>query len=843
MGYKCQFEGNLLPLFGDSEKEWPNLLRLVLYLLGLAWTFLGIAIVSDIFMAAIEKITSLKRRVTDKKTGRVITVFVWNATVSNLTLMALGSSAPEILLSVIEVLGNGMFVGDLGAGTIVGSAAFNLLIISAVCVSAFPNEEVRRIKNISVYIITASCSVFAYLWTLFILRYSSPNVAETWEAVLTLAFCPILVSLAYLADKGYIRFASESEDQVESLQKQPIPDNITMDELAHIEMQIKQAYGAHLKPDEVTTIMAQKYFHQRSRAYYRMAAMHKTVNGKKLSQLTAVAPPSLTVISPIETCDSIQEERQDRLVSVGFQCSRYAFLESCGHAQLMLLRTGPKHVRVSVKYKTRDGTAKSYEDYIPAEGTIIFEKEETEKLLSIEVVDDNIYEENEEFYVELSDPIVEDKDSTNYQAQLSSTPSVMVVIIDDDDPGFIRFRDEEVVVEEQPEPTHAEVVIERHGGASGKISCKYHTEDMNAVASVDYEERNGVIDMAETVQSVSVFIEIKPQGRFDRTSSFLVRLTDPIGCVFDKDTDGGENACICHVKIQGKRGESRIDVLNRMSSVISSHSALLGHRRWKQQFYDAIFQVVEPDEDEEDGEEETAPTVLDYFMHGVSLPWKLLFAFIPPTDYLGGWACFVGSLFMIAVVTALVGDVANLVGCCLDIEPEITAITFVALGTSLPDTFASRTAALMDPYADASIGNITGSNSVNVFIGLGLSWSIAAFYWESQEPSTKWLDKLSSGGIYSDVRDDVRSVMRNGNAVFVVPQGSMWFNLMVFSCNAFFAIQHLWARRRRFRGELGGPRYGFMGQYFSATFLCLQWLIYVGASSIYATVNAKDRTD
>ena len=33
----------------------------------------------------------------------VTTVRVWNETVSNLTLMALGSSAPEILLSVIEV--------------------------------------------------------------------------------------------------------------------------------------------------------------------------------------------------------------------------------------------------------------------------------------------------------------------------------------------------------------------------------------------------------------------------------------------------------------------------------------------------------------------------------------------------------------------------------------------------------------------------------------------------------------------------------------------------------------------------------------------------------------------
>ena len=39
----------------------------------------------------------------DGRTKRV-EVTIWNATVANLTLMALGSSAPEILLSVIEIV-------------------------------------------------------------------------------------------------------------------------------------------------------------------------------------------------------------------------------------------------------------------------------------------------------------------------------------------------------------------------------------------------------------------------------------------------------------------------------------------------------------------------------------------------------------------------------------------------------------------------------------------------------------------------------------------------------------------------------------------------------------------
>ena len=69
---------------------------------------------------------------------------VWNGTVANLTLMALGSSAPEICLAVIGVVGNNFESDALGPGTIVGSAAYNLLAISAVCVFAIPDGGTRR---------------------------------------------------------------------------------------------------------------------------------------------------------------------------------------------------------------------------------------------------------------------------------------------------------------------------------------------------------------------------------------------------------------------------------------------------------------------------------------------------------------------------------------------------------------------------------------------------------------------------------------------------------------------------------------------------------------------------
>merc|ERR1719265_473078 len=210
--------GLLLPIFADENEEWNDQMRAVLYLIGLLWCFMGVAIVADVFMAAIEQITSKKKRVQIKGTDRFVTIKVWNDTIANLTLMALGSSAPEILLSVIEIVTStpSFFSGALGPSTIVGSAAFNLLCISAVCVIAIPNGETRIIKDTSVFAVTAFFSVFAYIWLIIILQVSSPDVVEPWEGIVSFLMFPLLVVLAFAADKGIISGAGTRADTLTS---------------------------------------------------------------------------------------------------------------------------------------------------------------------------------------------------------------------------------------------------------------------------------------------------------------------------------------------------------------------------------------------------------------------------------------------------------------------------------------------------------------------------------------------------------------------------------------------------------------------------------------------------
>lgn len=205
--YECSknSEGTLLlPIINESE--WSKAVRIIFYLLALIWSFTGVAIIADVFMCAIETITSKVKVVKVAKPGsgnehEEVEIRVWNDTVANLTLMALGSSAPEILLSIIEIVGANFEAGKLGPSTIVGSAAFNLLVITGVCVMAIPNGEVRTIKSLKVFGVTAFCSVMAYVWLIVILKLNTADVVDLWEAIFTFLLFPMLVIIAYMADR------------------------------------------------------------------------------------------------------------------------------------------------------------------------------------------------------------------------------------------------------------------------------------------------------------------------------------------------------------------------------------------------------------------------------------------------------------------------------------------------------------------------------------------------------------------------------------------------------------------------------------------------------------------
>jgi solute carrier family 8 (sodium/calcium exchanger) len=193
-----------------AENLWHVGIRATLYVLAMLYLFLGIAIVSDVFMCSIEVITSKKRTIVrwdEEKQEKVeIKVLVWNETVANLTLMALGSSAPEIMLAVITTcssLGKDQNKNDLGTFTIIGSAAFNLLMITGICIVSVPHPQVKKIKEQGVFVVTTLWSLWAYIWMLLVVQFISPNEVTITEAFVTLGFFPVMVIMAYCQDNGW----------------------------------------------------------------------------------------------------------------------------------------------------------------------------------------------------------------------------------------------------------------------------------------------------------------------------------------------------------------------------------------------------------------------------------------------------------------------------------------------------------------------------------------------------------------------------------------------------------------------------------------------------------------
>lgn len=216
--YQCSSVALLLPAI--NEYTWHVGPRGFLYLLGMLWCFLGIALVADTFMCGIEKITSKTRVIQipdpESKNGvREVEVKVWNDTVANLSLMAFGTSAPEILLSVIEICGKSFKAGNLGPGTIVGSAAFNLFVITAVCILGIPAGQIRRIENMGVYAVTTCFSLFAYLWMIVVLMLASPGQVDLVEAIITLCMFPVLILVSYAVDKRFCCKKNRTSSEVE----------------------------------------------------------------------------------------------------------------------------------------------------------------------------------------------------------------------------------------------------------------------------------------------------------------------------------------------------------------------------------------------------------------------------------------------------------------------------------------------------------------------------------------------------------------------------------------------------------------------------------------------------
>ncbi|XP_062274810.1 sodium/calcium exchanger 2b isoform X1 [Scomber scombrus] len=909
---KCSEEtvcrpGILLPVW---EPNRPGLgdqvARAVVYFVSLMYMFLGVSIIADRFMASIEVITSQEKEVTITMPNgetSVATVRIWNETVSNLTLMALGSSAPEILLSVIEVCGHGFHAGQLGPGTIVGSAAFNMFVIIGICVWTIPNGESRKIKHLRVFFITAFWSIFAYIWLYLILSVMTPGVVEVWEALVTLLYFPVCVILAWIADRRLLFYkymgkryrADKRHGIVVETEGDLTPNKGGMEmiidgklpprggtvvpaencgggtqdgtagaannigaagamgnlpnsnsamvvesskeldesrkEVIRILKELKQKYPDKELDQLVELANYYALLHQqKSRAFYRIQATRMMIGAGNVLKKHAADNARRTVVPDEE---APEESDLDICSRISFESAHSQCMENCGILTLgVICKGGMGENTFYVDYRTEDGSANAGSDYEYSEGTLVFKPGETRKEIKVGIIDDDIFEEDEHFFVRLLNLRIGDADGMFESDEVGAAPKARlleplvatVTILDDDHAGIFTFSERMVRVSESVGTM--ELTVVRNSGARGTVILPYHSESGTAKAGEDYEDAQGELEFTNDQTTQTLQVRIIDDEEYEKHESFYIVLEEPrwlkrgiSALLLNQDGMEGQMSTeeeeARRIAEMGKPilGEhSRLEVVIEESYEFKSTvdklikktnlALVIGTHSWREQFVEAVTVSAGDGDEDDEGREEHLPSCYDYVMHFVTVFWKVLFACVPPTEIWNGWACFLVSISVIGLLTAFIGDLASHFGCTVGLRDTVTAVVFVALGTSIPDTFASKVSAMQDQHADASVGNVTGSNAVNVFLGIGVAWSVAAVYWKIKGKE------------------------------FKVDPGSLAFSVTLFTIFAFIAMGVLLFRRRpSIGGELGGPK---MSRLLTTLLFLGLWFLYILFSSLEA---------
>ncbi|XP_042257180.1 sodium/potassium/calcium exchanger 2-like isoform X5 [Thunnus albacares] len=198
----------------DSQGEYPSDLfsleerrqgAVVLHMFGMIYMFIALAIVCDEFFVPALTVITEKLTISDDVAGA--------------TFMAAGGSAPELFTSII-----GVFIShsNVGIGTIVGSAVFNILFVIGMC--AIFSKEILNLtwwplfRDVSFYILDLIMLIIFFL----------DNFISMWESITLLS--------GYAAYVIFMKFNSKVEGFVKGC--------INKNQVVEVEVQPKASPGA-----------------------------------------------------------------------------------------------------------------------------------------------------------------------------------------------------------------------------------------------------------------------------------------------------------------------------------------------------------------------------------------------------------------------------------------------------------------------------------------------------------------------------------------------------------------------------------------------------------------------
>ena len=170
-------------------------------------------------------------------------------------------------------------------------------------------------------------------------------------------------------------------------------------------------------------------------------------------------------------------------------------------ADIVINRTGDISVPGSVDYATASGTATPGADYVAVNGTATFAPGEASKIISVPLIDDDVYEGPETFSFTLSNP-------TGSVPEIMNPGSTTVTINDNE--GEPSIYPEYVGITEPPLGLSTPAYIDVHlsNASALTVTVDFSTVNATALAGSDYVATSGTLTFnpLETVKSVPVQI-------------------------------------------------------------------------------------------------------------------------------------------------------------------------------------------------------------------------------------------------------------------------------------------------------------------------------------------------
>ena len=195
--------------------------------------------------------------------------------------------------------------------------------------------------------------------------------------------------------------------------------------------------------------------------------------------------------------------------------------EAAGTVTYTVTLSNSSNAPVSVSYSTADGTANAGSDYTANNGVLNFAPGETSKSITVSITNDTLFEGNENFSLNLSNP----------SNATISTGTVTTTIHDDgtgaggndNDRPSLSIND--ITVNEGAGT--ASFIVSLSNPSSQSISVNYSSADGSAVAGSDYTAVNGSLTFAPGETSKIITVDITNDTLAEGNETFSITLSNP----------------------------------------------------------------------------------------------------------------------------------------------------------------------------------------------------------------------------------------------------------------------------------------------------------------------------